>query len=61
MTRVPCPHCKKVMEWSSENPYRPFCCHRCQLIDLGKWADESHRIRGEPAFASEADAPDKYN
>ncbi len=34
--------------------YRPFCSKRCQLLDLGAWADESHRIGGESAM-DEAD------
>ncbi|MGL5335465.1 MAG: DNA gyrase inhibitor YacG, partial [Enterovibrio sp.] len=29
------------------NPYRPFCCKRCQLIDLGQWANEENCIPGE--------------
>lgn len=43
---VKCPTCEKTVKWSTENPYRPFCCERCKLIDLGAWADESHRISG---------------
>jgi hypothetical protein len=31
------------------NPYRPFCCERCRLIDLGAWAEESYRVPGKPA------------
>ncbi|WP_409574573.1 DNA gyrase inhibitor YacG [Thalassotalea sp. PS06] len=30
--------------WCSENKFRPFCCKRCQLIDLGEWAEENHKI-----------------
>lgn len=52
--QVACPQCRKSVEWSSDNPYRPFCSKRCRLIDLGAWADESHRIAGEPAM-DEAD------
>ena len=26
------------------SPFRPFCSKRCQLIDLGEWADEEKRI-----------------
>ena len=44
MKKVKCPTCEKLVEWSPENRWRPFCCERCQLIDLGAWADESHRI-----------------
>jgi len=45
---VPCPTCKKSTAWSADNPYRPFCCERCKLIDLGAWASEEHNIPGEP-------------
>lgn len=41
---VACPQCKKLIEYSLNNKYRPFCCERCQLIDLGDWANETHRI-----------------
>lgn len=41
---VTCPHCKKQVLWSSENPSRPFCSERCKLIDLGAWAEEKHKI-----------------
>lgn len=48
--QVDCPHCQTKVVWSEHNPYRPFCSERCRLIDLGAWADESHRIAGEPAM-----------
>ncbi|MEW5757043.1 MAG: DNA gyrase inhibitor YacG [Pseudomonadota bacterium] len=47
--KVKCPQCGKEVPWSPDNPTRPFCSRRCQLIDLGEWASESHRIPGEPA------------
>ncbi|GEN25988.1 hypothetical protein HCU01_39370 [Halomonas cupida] len=47
---VACPQCRKKVQWSDRNPFRPFCSERCRLIDLGAWADESHRIAGEPAM-----------
>ena len=43
-TTLPCPQCKKVIEWNDNYPQRPFCSERCKLIDLGEWADESYRI-----------------
>jgi len=46
--KVNCPTCKKELLWSKENVHRPFCCKRCQLIDLGEWAGEEKRIKGEP-------------
>ncbi len=42
--QVDCPTCKKSVEWSESNPYRPFCSDRCRLIDLGAWASEDYRI-----------------
>ncbi len=47
---VACPQCRTSVRWSEDNPYRPFCSKRCRLLDLGAWADESHRIAGEPAM-----------
>lgn len=41
---VKCPACGKRVEWSQQNPWRPFCCERCKIIDLGAWADESYRV-----------------
>jgi uncharacterized protein len=43
-----CPQCKKTVCWTDAFPYRPFCSHRCQLIDLGEWASEQHKIPGAP-------------
>lgn len=51
---VACPQCSKPVVWSPESAYRPFCSKRCQLLDLGAWAEESHRISGGSAM-DEAD------
>lgn len=48
-TVVDCPTCGAQVEWSEASRWRPFCSERCQLIDLGDWAAERHRIAGEPA------------
>lgn len=45
---VACPKCEKLIQWSTDNPYRPFCSERCKLIDFGAWANEEHSIPGEP-------------
>lgn len=42
--KVNCPQCQTSVEWDTSNPYRPFCSKRCQLIDLGEWAEEKHAI-----------------
>jgi len=33
-----------MIEYSPDNPFRPFCSERCRLIDLGQWAKESYTI-----------------
>jgi len=42
--QVRCPNCGKSIAWTPENAWRPFCCERCKLIDLGAWADEKYAI-----------------
>ena len=44
LKKVKCPTCGKPVEWNEKNRWRPFCSERCRIIDLGAWADESHRI-----------------
>jgi endogenous inhibitor of DNA gyrase (YacG/DUF329 family) len=39
-----CPTCGKLVVWTREARWRPFCSERCRLIDLGDWLDEAHRI-----------------
>jgi len=53
VTEVKCPTCQKTVEWGEHSTFRPFCCKRCQLIDLGEWAEEAHSIKGEPAINEE--------
>lgn len=47
--KISCPTCHKEGTWKSDNAFRPFCSHRCKLIDLGEWADGSYQIPGDPA------------
>lgn len=57
---VSCPHCGARVEWSEQNPSRPFCSERCKLIDLGAWASESYRVVPDDAEAPQAEtAPRK--
>jgi uncharacterized protein len=44
---VKCPTCKTLVEWKTENTFKPFCSERCKLIDLGDWASGKHSIAGE--------------
>ncbi|RHW76702.1 DNA gyrase inhibitor YacG [Colwellia sp. RSH04] len=41
---VSCPTCQKQVKWEKQSEFRPFCSKRCQLIDLGEWAEEGHKI-----------------
>ena len=49
---VKCPNCQKPVCWNDENSFKPFCCERCKLIDLGEWADGNRYI---PADADHDD------
>jgi len=44
---VTCPTCGKQVEWNEQNSWKPFCSKRCQIIDLGDWASEKHKIPSE--------------
>ncbi|AEF02006.1 DNA gyrase inhibitor YacG [Alteromonas sp. KS69] len=46
---VNCPTCAKSVTWNSESEFRPFCSKKCQLIDLGEWASEEHKIAAKPS------------
>jgi endogenous inhibitor of DNA gyrase (YacG/DUF329 family) len=48
ITKVKCPTCAKAVVWSNESEFRPFCSKRCQLIDLGQWANEENRLPAGP-------------
>ncbi len=37
--KLTCPTCSKRF-LVDETPTPPFCCERCQLIDLGRWLGE---------------------
>lgn len=41
-----CPTCGKAVAWK-DNPFRPFCAERCQLVDLGRWVEGDYRVPGE--------------
>lgn len=46
-----CPTCGKKIPYDKGNPWRPFCCERCKMIDLGHWAAGDYQIQGEPGSA----------
>jgi len=44
---INCPTCEKTHNYYRSKPWSPFCSERCQLIDLGAWANEEHKIKGQ--------------
>ena len=60
LKKIHCPTCSKKIIWSTENKFRPFCSERCKLIDLGEWADEKHRVPGEPADPNQPPDEEKH-
>jgi uncharacterized protein len=53
-----CPACGKKGTWHDDNASRPFCSARCKLIDLGEWADETHRLPGDPIDPFDTESPE---
>jgi len=51
--KVKCPTCKKKVEYSTENPSRPFCSEKCKLIDLGQWFEEDYRFKSSDVFSED--------
>lgn len=41
-----CPICGKAVtvESREDAPFRPFCSHRCKMVDLGRWLDGTYSI-----------------
>ena len=50
--KVNCPQCGTQTEFSPNNQFRPFCSERCQLIDLGAWAEGKDAVPAEEAGPS---------
>jgi len=46
-----CPTCKREAA-PADNKFYPFCCERCQLVDLGRWLAEEYRIPEPPDASS---------
>jgi uncharacterized protein len=47
-----CPVCNKKVERTlpdgKPNIWFPFCCRRCQMVDLGAWFEGEYRLPQEP-------------
>lgn len=53
---VKCPRCGTPVPWLPESKWRPFCCERCKVVDLGAWASERYRI-ATPEAPDPMDSP----
>jgi endogenous inhibitor of DNA gyrase (YacG/DUF329 family) len=57
---VKCPNCKRPVAWIPEEEFKPFCCERCKLIDLGEWAMEEKIIPGESLELENDEGEDSF-
>ena len=48
-----CPICGKP----AETRHRPFCSHRCALIDLGRWLGGNYHVPAGQGNEEEEDTP----
>jgi endogenous inhibitor of DNA gyrase (YacG/DUF329 family) len=39
-----CPNCGQEIEYTRENPHRPFCSRHCKMADLGAWFAEEYAL-----------------
>ena len=39
-----CPTCDQTVKPTADSKFLPFCCQRCQLIDLGRWLSEENSV-----------------
>lgn len=55
-----CPTCNKILavEKKEAAPFRPFCCKRCKMIDLGRWLDGTYAITEDTPASSLSEEPD---
>ncbi len=46
MPTYECPTCRKTVrvDTKEDAPFRPFCCERCKLVDLGRWFDGTYSV-----------------
>jgi len=54
--QVKCPTCGRLIDWTPQASYRPFCSERCRLIDLGAWLSEQRGVAADEGNPIEDDA-----
>ncbi|MEE2670776.1 MAG: DNA gyrase inhibitor YacG [Bdellovibrionota bacterium] len=54
---VKCPQCAVKFDYYSSE-FRPFCCEKCKMVDMGQWFSESYKVNGRD-FSIYAEDPEK--
>lgn len=59
MPTFDCPVCRKSfsVERKEDAPFRPFCCSRCKMVDLGRWLDGTYAV-SDPLTAADLEEND---
>ncbi|HWE74704.1 MAG TPA: DNA gyrase inhibitor YacG [Stellaceae bacterium] len=52
-----CPICGK----RAEKRHRPFCSHRCALIDLGRWLGGNYHVPAGAGTEEDEDTPPGFD
>jgi endogenous inhibitor of DNA gyrase (YacG/DUF329 family) len=60
LLKVNCPQCDKVFSYY-DSEFRPFCCERCKMIDLGHWFEESYRLPTKETIRPDQNNENKQN
>ncbi len=62
MPTFECPICNKTITVTCKEdaPFRPFCSHRCKMVDLGRWLDGTYTVNdpAEPEDVEEGEEQD---
>lgn len=49
---VKCPQCEFEFSYYTSE-FRPFCCEKCQKIDLGEWLTEGYTVKSNEPLSEE--------
>jgi len=50
--KIKCPRCEKEFKYY-DSKFRPFCCEKCKMIDLGHWFQESYTVSSNEQLTDE--------
>lgn len=58
LLKVSCPQCGVVFSYY-DSEFRPFCCERCKMVDLGHWFEESYKVPDKEITKTEKNKNEK--